>query len=69
MALCVAKLCRSRVVGEQENWQISAHNLDPTRAEISLLCMPDPATIELDTAREVSYLDKGMDCEQRSAAG
>ena len=58
--LCHTKLCYSRAVGEQEDRQISTCKLDPARAELSFMCVPEPTTIELGTVIEVSYLDIGM---------
>jgi hypothetical protein len=39
--------------------------LDPARPKLSSLCEPEPTTIKLDTALEVSHLDIGMNCKQK----
>ena len=63
--LCRAKLCDSWSVAEEEDWQISTCKLDPTRAELPFERDPEPATIEFDTAGEISYLDLRMNNEQQ----
>jgi len=59
--LCRTKFGDSRAVGEEE---ISACKLNPARAELPFLCEPEPPTIKLDRASEISNLDVGVDSEQ-----
>ena len=62
--LCRTKFGVSRAVGEEEDRQVSPGKLDAARAELPFVGEPEPATIELDPASQISDLDIGVDSEQ-----
>jgi hypothetical protein len=65
--LCRTKFGGSWAVSEEEDGQVSAVKLDPARAKLPFLCEPEPATVELDSLSQISYLDIGVNSEQANA--